>query len=118
MAKVSLAARVQQLEALLAAAGVANPAVARVERVVDAIVGAVPSGQILPPVADPNAHPVLASAGQAGMQPQPVLAGNAPAADDHSMADLYAKLGAVEAKLNALIAATGMTGSAAMAAHP
>jgi hypothetical protein len=115
MAKVSLAARVQQLEALLAAAGVNGPKVQAVERIADAVLGAVPAGQILPH-GDDGSNPIATAAGRAPVVPTPVLAGNVPA--DLTLESLAAAVGAIEAKLNALIAATGMGGSAAMAAHP
>lgn len=92
-------------------------AVEKAEPVVNAIVGAMPAGQILPH-ADDGASEIATAAGRAALAPQQVTAGDAPAEADQSLPDVYARLAAVEAKLNALVAATGMAGSAAMAGHP
>lgn len=84
------------------------------------IVGEVPAnaGGIAPPVADPSAHPVLARAGQAPLVPQPTLAGTLPDTSDMNFPDVYTRLAALEQKVNALVVASGLQGSAAMAAHP
>lgn len=85
-------------------------------------VGTVPATAVQPVQADPNAHPVIAASGKAGVVPTPVTVGTHPVDTDgeasYSFPDIYDRLAAVEAKLNALVAATGMAGSAAMAAHP
>lgn len=73
---------------------------------------------IQPPVADPNAHPLLVEAGRAPLVPSAHPSGTVPAEADMNFPDIYDRLAAVEAKLNALVNATGMAGSAAMAAHP
>jgi hypothetical protein len=105
-----------QLEAALNKFGVnAIPAVAAAEAVANAVIGAVPAGQILAH-GDDGADPIATAAGRAAATPTPVAVGTMPA--DLTLESLAAVVGALEAKLNALIAATGMTGSAAMAAHP
>ena len=81
-------------------------------------IGHVPAGDVLPHVDDPNAHPVVVAAGRAPQVPQQVTQGESPAEADQNLPDLYARLAAVEAKLNATIAAAGLNGSAAMAGHP
>jgi hypothetical protein len=80
--------------------------------------GAVPATDVQPVKADPDVHPVLASQGLAPVSPTPTTAGAVPAPDDMNFPDLYARVGAIEQKLNAAIAAMGLQGSAAMAAHP
>lgn len=81
-------------------------------------VGSVAATGIQPHVDDPSTHPVIAASGRAAQVPKQVATGSLPADDDMSFPDLYARVAAIEAKLNAHIAATGLAGSAAMAAHP
>lgn len=80
--------------------------------------GSVPATDVQPVKADPSVHPVLASQGLAPVSPTPTTAPTLPDTSDMNFPDLYARVGAIEQKLNAAIAAMGLQGSAAMAAHP
>jgi len=110
--KVSLAARVMALEAALSS----NPVTAALMQAAEAKLGSMPAGQILAHIADGAAHPADVSAHRATLLPQAVPGADVPA--DLDLATLAAAVVRIEAKLNALVAATGMAGSAAMAAHP
>ncbi len=110
--KVSLANRVLALEAMLAS----NPVTAALLEKAEQKLGAMPAGQILAHIADGGAHPADVSAHRATLLPQAVAGAEVPA--DLDLATLAAAVVRIEAKLNALGAATGLAGSAAMAAHP
>lgn len=125
-------AQLQALEAMAAtlATVFGGPAVGAAVSVVEGVantfipgtVGTVPATGIQPVQADPAAHPIVAASGKAGVVPTPVAVGSHPVDEagepTYSFPDIYDRLASVEAKLNALVAATGMAGSAAMAAHP
>lgn len=96
----------------------ANATIPALQKVSAAPVGSVPAGEVKAAVADPSVHPVLASQGLATVKAAPVDTGALPSTEDMNFPDIYSRLAAVEQKLNALVAATGNAGSAAMAAHP
>lgn len=99
-----------------AALGVGSPAAA--VAIAAPAVGTVPAAEVQPVKPAKDAHPVMASTGLSPLSPTPTTAGAIPDTSAQSLPDLYARFAALEQKVNALIAATGMNGSAAMAAHP
>jgi hypothetical protein len=103
-------------------AGAVKPVVvvtADVPKVEAATVGVTPAVAGMQSVsADPAAHPLLIEAGRAPLVAVAHPSGTVPAEDDMNFPDIYARLAALESKLNALVNATGNQGSAAMAAHP
>lgn len=103
--------------AVAAIEGIANATIPALQKVSAAPVGSVPAGAVKSVVAAADVHPVLVSQGLAPLTAAPVDSGALPAEDDMNLPDIYSRLAAVEQKVNALVAATGLVGSAAMAAH-
>lgn len=78
----------------------------------------VPGAGVQPFVQDPTAHPILVAMGKAPMVPPPVTdTDQALDPATSTLGDIIAAVNALQSKVAALVEATGMGGSAAMAAH-
>jgi len=77
----------------------------------------VPGVGVQPVVVDPNSHPVLVAAGRAAMVPSPPAATDRDLPDNATIPDIIDAVNALHSKVDALVEASGLGGSAAMAGH-